>query len=75
MGKYEGNFKNNKRHGRGIYTSYSGFIYDGEWDQNFMTGKATINYDNGDFYEGKVQDGKRHGYGKYTTNCGSIYDG
>ena len=29
---FEGNFKNDRRHGKGVYTFASGSSYEGEWD-------------------------------------------
>ena len=34
---YQGEFKNNKKHGLGLYNMNDGTIYHGEWENNEMT--------------------------------------
>jgi hypothetical protein len=79
---YEGEWYQNKRHGKGKLKDAEGtIILEGIWENNQIknnqikngTGKKT--YDNGDVYDGELKDGKHHGKGKYTFATGSIYDG
>jgi hypothetical protein len=39
----------------------NGLIYDGEFLQNQMTGKAKITFPNKEQYQGEMNGGKRHG--------------
>jgi hypothetical protein len=36
--KYEGEFKNNKPHGKGVYTWLNGELYEGEWKAGLKEG-------------------------------------
>eukprot|EP01031_Cornospumella_fuschlensis_P024823 gene24823-29997_t len=38
--KYEGDLKNNKKHGKGVYTWANGDKYDGDWKDDFMHGSG-----------------------------------
>ena len=40
--KYEGEFKNNKSHGKGIMTNSNGNKYTGEWQNGFRDGKGIV---------------------------------
>ena len=40
--KYEGDFLNGRRHGKGTYTWAHGWKYEGEWDNHRMHGQGTI---------------------------------
>jgi len=48
---YEGDWKDDKRHGTGKYTSSLG-TYEGEWSHDQRNGKGIMRYANGDVYEG-----------------------
>jgi hypothetical protein len=64
--KYEGEFKNDKRHGRGSYTHANGDKYVGEYLNGRRHGQGTETYENGDEYVGSFKDGQRNGQGIYT---------
>jgi hypothetical protein len=42
---YEGEFKNGKRHGKGVYKSEK-FDFDGEWEEDLMHGKFNVDFKN-----------------------------
>ena len=64
--KYEGEFKDGKKHGRGIYYESGRVEYDGEFKDGKMHGQVTKYYKNGNKeYEGKYKDDKMHGQGTY----------
>ena len=71
--KYEGDWEDNKKHGKGIYyynnELWKGDKYEGDWENDNQHGKGIYYYNNepikGDKYEGEWQDNKRHGKGIY----------
>ena len=50
--KYTGEWKNDKREGKGIMEYENGNIYDGEWKNDLKEGKGIMKYNNGDEYNG-----------------------
>jgi len=87
---YEGQFKNNKRHGQGnmIYNDKS--VYEGFWENDERHGSGKITYagiydSNGDrlygwlkrstFYEGEWINDKISGHGKVFYKNGTIFNG
>jgi hypothetical protein len=78
---YEGEWKDNKRHGRGTGIMADGRRYDGEWEDDMRSGfgvfrwPTTCNRNGGDSYAGFWKDSKRHGPGVYTWVDGTKYDG
>jgi hypothetical protein len=57
--QYEGDFKNNLFHGRGIITELNGASYDGTWENGMKNGQGMQIYFNGDVYKGEFLDDKR----------------
>jgi hypothetical protein len=79
---YEGEWYQNKRHGKGKLKNAEGtIILEGIWENNqiknnqIKNGTGTKIYDNGDVYDGEWKEGKHHGKGKYLFVDGSIYEG
>ena len=72
--RYEGQYKDNKMNGKGIYTSANGDRYEGEWKGDKKS-KGIMTWTNGDRYEGQYKDGKRHGQGVYIKADGERYEG
>lgn len=87
---YEGNWKNNYKHGYGkllienYNTSIGLYSYEGNWINNKKHGSGTeIIYEVfpnfpitiSDKYVGDWQNNKKHGHGKMELNNGSIYEG
>ena len=65
--KYEGDWKNNFRHGKGKIVYANGDIYDGEWANDKKGyGKLSIII-NGIEYLGYFKDDSYHGEGTYKT--------
>ncbi len=73
--KYEGELKDNKRHGKGTYTFSDGEKYEGEWKDGENHGTGTYTFSNGEKYEGESKDGEEHGTGTYTFSNGDKYEG
>jgi len=67
---YEGEWKDNKRHGHGILTRADGTKYVGEWADNKPHGQGVLTTPEGRMYTGEWKNGKRNGYGVYTDPDG-----
>jgi hypothetical protein len=73
--KYEGDFKENLRHGDGTYVLPDGSVYTGQWRDGMMSGRGVFTWPDGSLYEGDWKDGKRHGLGVLKVSDGFSYDG
>mmetsp|Transcript_6698 Transcript_6698/g.9718 ORF Transcript_6698/g.9718 Transcript_6698/m.9718 type:complete len:947 (-) Transcript_6698:109-2949(-) len=74
-GIYKGDFKENCRHGIGVYTLPDGSVYDGEWRDNAQNGRGIFRWVDGSYYDGQWKDGKRHGIGTLKAADGFFYEG
>uniref|UniRef100_A0A3Q0RKN7 MORN repeat containing 2 n=1 Tax=Amphilophus citrinellus TaxID=61819 RepID=A0A3Q0RKN7_AMPCI len=63
------------RSGVGKHTSASGIIYTGEWHEDKMHGRGTLQHPSGARYKGEFKDNMYHGTGTYTFPDGSVYKG
>ncbi|XP_010786291.1 MORN repeat-containing protein 2 [Notothenia coriiceps] len=63
------------RSGTGTHTSAGGIIYTGEWLEDKMHSRGTLNHPSGALYEGEFKDNMYHGTGRYTFPDGSTYKG
>lgn len=79
---YEGEWKADKKEGRGKYTyagkytygKYTyGDVYDGEWKADKQEGRGKLTLADGDVYEGEWKAGEKEGRGKLTWADGSIH--
>jgi hypothetical protein len=74
--RYDGQWKNNKRHGNGVYNwVQAGTRYEGSWVNDKQEGKGIITFANGDKYIGDWKRGQRHGMGKMIYANEDIYEG
>ena len=74
--KYEGEFKNGKKDGKGTMTYKNGYIYIGEWKNGYKHGKGVyINSKSQDKFEGEFKNGKADGKGQALYNNGDKYEG
>ena len=71
--KYEGEMKNNKPHGKGIYHSITGEIKEGEFIDGKLNGQGKMTLSNGFFIEGNFVNDELDGYG-LTLNMITGYD-
>ncbi len=55
--KYEGQYKDGKRNGHGIYTWSDGTIYEGQFVDNKMSGHGTYMWPDGEQFEGQWEVG------------------
>jgi hypothetical protein len=72
---YEGDWKDNKRDGKGKMTFANGDVYEGDWKDNKRDGKGKETFANGNVYEGDWKDDKRNGKGKETWANDYVYEG
>ena len=81
--KYDGQWKNDKKKGRGIFISslYNddddnfGIKYEGEFNNDNFEGRGICKYSNGDIYEGEWKNNKQYGRGVVKYNNGDRYEG
>ncbi len=64
-----------QRHGRGTWTSRSGELYDGEWQNDQRHGQGFWGRPNGDQYKGGWRNGRFHGFGSRRWPSGHWYEG
>ncbi|MBR4244251.1 MAG: hypothetical protein IKQ14_02515, partial [Candidatus Methanomethylophilaceae archaeon] len=67
---YEGQWKNDKRHGRGLYATQNynnpnikGILYEGEFNNDKIEGYGIGKYSSGDQYEGEWKNDQQYGRG------------
>ena len=77
--QYVGEFRHDKRHGYGAYTSASGTKYIGDWENGKRSGQGTLTYE-GFVYSGGWKNNLFHGHGELTfgpfsPNAGDKYVG
>jgi hypothetical protein len=53
IGIYEGDFRENSRHGLGKYTFPDGSSYFGDWMNNLPSGRGIFEWADGSMYEGR----------------------
>ena len=73
---YEGEFENDKRHGKGKYYYNNKLVYEGDFSEDKYHGKGKIYYEDGRTYEGEFTNGIRNGEGvEYGSNKKIIDEG
>ena len=73
--RYEGNFANGQRHGRGKQTIKNDFTYEGQWRNNRKNGIGKLLLKNGDTYEGQFLNDAFNGNGKFVFKNQGVYEG
>ena len=74
-GRYEGEFRDGKQHGRGLAIFESGKWYEGEFRDGEPYGRGVFKFKSGRRYEGEYRDGWRHGRGVCMSADGGGYEG
>ena len=70
-----GQYREHRKHGRGMMTWRTGGRYDGEYVNDKMTGYGMMTWADGRRYEGQWLEGRCTGYGVTTFKSGSRYVG
>ena len=61
--------------GVGTFNYATGTVYEGEWDDNAMSGSGTLTVPDLGEYVGAFSNGKKDGIGKFTWDDGTFYQG
>ena len=72
---YEGEWIENKRHGRGYELFSTGNSYHGTYEGGKANGKGVYQWKNGEVYDGEWMMGIKHGYGVWKGTNGESYIG
>jgi hypothetical protein len=73
--RYTGEFRENRKDGRGLHIWASGDKYEGDFVEDEPAGKGTWEFSTGDKYEGEIAKGKLNGKGTLTTKAGDVFTG
>ena len=78
-GTYNGDWKDNKRHGEGTWEgpgrdTFGECYYEGAWEKDLRHGKGISRYEDGSRFEGEYRDDWRY-YGTYWLANGDVYVG
>ena len=74
FGIYEGEVSHGVMEGNGNMFFYTGEVYEGQWDNDQMSGTGELQYTEGT-YKGDYSDGARSGHGTFTWNDSAEYSG
>lgn len=72
---YEGNWKNDKPEGLGLYIWKTAGRYLGEFSKGLPCGQGERVYSSGNYYKGAFVNGKKHGHGVMSFKNGDVYEG
>ena len=64
--KYDGNWRDGYKEGKGTMAYASGSKYVGAWQNDMKNGEGTMTYASGDKYVGTWKDNLRNGEGSYS---------
>ena len=71
--QYTGEWRGEKRNGRGRYIYQNGDMYEGDWRNDKRSGKGTLTFKNGRIYRGEFLDDKPNGQGAYSIG-NTVYE-
>lgn len=72
---YQGQWRNNRPHGEGRYTTLRGDEYVGHFHNGRFQGQGSYRFSNGDQYKGQWQAGRMEGQGEMIYQNGNRYTG
>jgi hypothetical protein len=72
---YEGEFKENRPEGVGVFTYPNGDVYRGSFVNGKLEGKGSILFSNQTRYEGEARAGLANGQGRMEFVTGDVYEG
>ncbi|PRP83195.1 MORN repeat-containing protein [Planoprotostelium fungivorum] len=73
--QYDGEFKDNLKHGIGRMSWFNGDRFIGHWASDCKNGHGTMMWENGDSYVGGWENDFRHGHSLYTYSNGGKFEG
>uniref|UniRef100_A0A3Q2E2E3 Ankyrin repeat and MYND domain containing 1 n=1 Tax=Cyprinodon variegatus TaxID=28743 RepID=A0A3Q2E2E3_CYPVA len=73
--KYEGEFVEGLKHGKGRYTSRNGEYYEGFFYKDFKHGDAVYCWPTGHTFTGKFYLNRKEGYGHFSFPGGAVFQG
>ena len=74
-GKYQGQTRVGRMHGRGRLDFFDGSCYIGQFDSGFMHGYGSFYWPDGRIYQGYFDGNQMQGHGNYYLADGSLYQG
>ena len=74
-GRYDGDTKEGKRHGKGTYTYSNGQKYYGDWKDDMRSGQGEEIWPDGRKYFGEWKRDAFHGNGTFTWADGTVFHG
>ena len=74
-GRYDGDWQDGARSGRGVYLWPGGGRYEGDWIDDRRSGYGVYLGANGEKYEGEFEDGRYHGRGVFVWPDGLKFEG
>lgn len=75
LSRYEGYYKDGKKHGTGKFYWSDKSFYEGEFENNNIHGTGTYEWSDGRKYVGQWKFNKMHGKGVFTWPDGRQYEG
>ena len=73
--RYKGDFRDNKKQGRGVYIWANGNRYEGDFVDDEPSGRGTFVFVSGDRYEGEYSKGAFNGNGVFVATNGDKING
>ncbi|CDW89029.1 UNKNOWN [Stylonychia lemnae] len=73
--KYEGDWRNGKACGYGVFNHINGDIYEGEFQNDKANGRGSYYHKNGSKFQGGWKDDLKQGHGREEWDDGSYYEG
>ena len=73
--KYEGEWLDDKMHGKGKMNCASGAVYEGDFDMNRFHGYGKYTWPDGSFFEGSFKENKMTGEGRFTDVNNEVWLG
>ncbi|XP_033642213.1 MORN repeat-containing protein 1-like isoform X2 [Asterias rubens] len=73
--RYEGDWKEGKKHGHGKLVMADGSYYEGEFIHGEIEGHGYRKWSSGVTYSGQFSDGEMNGHGVMTYSDGTVYEG
>jgi hypothetical protein len=73
--RYEGELRDGKANGAGVFFQVDGARYDGAWRDGKRDGSGVFSWGSGNRYEGEWHDDRQNGHGVLVLGDGSRYDG